>query len=353
MLNAVQKANQRLKEKPPDPKDIQIFSMDAAALYPSLNLEDIKDAVWDLVTTSNFDFKHIDSKQLCKFVAVNYLRETLVKVKVISTIPKRQVEIDGTERGRPSMAYLDSDHYSRTVNGQTEKNVEKWVWNGVKEPSLIQRKKLVALMLTKTLELTLTNHLYQFDGDLYRQLVGGPIGENLTQVCAKIVMKKFTKIYKNKLNKLGLLDHTILLKVYVDDLNQAGYCLPTGTTYTNGALYLPGQGWRGKAPPGKALGHDQRQAIAMEAERLSTRETTQEDRERASAAIYRQVANEVLPRSVTMKEDTPGNHPNKMIPILDTQMAMVDGQIVHHHYSKPMASLEVTLKRSVMSIFTK
>ena len=42
-----------------------------------------------------------------------------------------------------------------------------------------------------------------------------------------------------------------------------------------------------------------------------------------------------------------------MILILDTQMAVLDGQIVHHHYAKPLASLEVTLKRSAMSISSK
>ena len=45
----------------------------------------------------------------------------------------------------------------------------------------------------------------------------------------------------------------------------------------------------------------------------------------------------------------PGNHPSGMLPILDTQMRVVDGQIVHHHYSKPMASLEITLGRSALS----
>ena len=54
-----------------------------------------------------------------------------------------------------------------------------------------------------------------------------------------------------------------------------------------------------------------------------------------------------------MKEDTPGYHASGLLPILDTQMGVVDGQIVHHHYAKPMASLEVVLKRSAMSMGSK
>ena len=76
-------------------------------------------------------------------------------------------------------------------------------------------------------------------------------------------------------------------------------------------------------------------------------------REQLSAEIYRQIANEVRPRSVRMKEDTPGNHQNGCLPILDTQMEVVDGLIVHHHFTKPMASLEITNNRSAMSKSSK
>ena len=54
-----------------------------------------------------------------------------------------------------------------------------------------------------------------------------------------------------------------------------------------------------------------------------------------------------------MKEDTLGCHASGFLPILDTQMGVVDGQIVHHHYVKPMAALELTLRRSAMSKASK
>ena len=54
-----------------------------------------------------------------------------------------------------------------------------------------------------------------------------------------------------------------------------------------------------------------------------------------------------------MKEDIPANHESGLLPILDCQMAVVGGCIVHHHYAKPMASLEVVLQRSSMSMGAK
>ena len=50
-----------------------------------------------------------------------------------------------------------------------------------------------------------------------------------------------------------------------------------------------------------------------------------------------------------MKEDIPSNHPSGCLPILDTQMEIIDGKIIHRHFSKPMSSLEVTNAISAMS----
>ena len=45
-----------------------------------------------------------------------------------------------------------------------------------------------------------------------------------------------------------------------------------------------------------------------------------EDRERASAAVFRTIANTILPRSIRMVEDVPWNHQSLYLPILETEM---------------------------------
>ena len=163
----------------------------------------------------------------------------------------------------------------------------------------------------------------------------------------------FTKGYRRRLCQLSLNDQILVMKIYVDDLNQVGYCLPIGSRYVNGKLYIPGKGWRGRAAKGQALPPERLREIEQEAEEAHALGGNQEKREAESASIYRMIANEVRPLSIKMKEDVPDNHPNKMLPILDTQMRVVDGQIVHHHFSKPMASLEITLGRSALSQSSK
>ena len=79
-------------------------------------------------------------------------------------------------------------------------------------------------------------------------------------------------------------------------------------------------------------------------------EKTWDQEEAASAAIFRQIANTFLPSGVKMKEDVPSAHPRRALPILDTEMWVDNGRIIHSHYSKPMASMEVILHRSAMTM---
>ena len=160
-------------------------------------------------------------------------------------VPKRTVVLDGQKRKEPTLAYLDNDHYKRTKDGVTEHNVPKWNWEGVREPSKLQKKRLISLVMMKVMETALTNHLYQFNEQIYRQSNGGPIGDNITNLDSQLVMYTFATRYKAKLLNLGLYEYVVLFKIYVDDHNQAGWCLPYGTLYTAGKLYIPGKGWRG------------------------------------------------------------------------------------------------------------
>ena len=90
MLNAVEEANRRLKKENPEEGLVSIFSMDASALYPSLNIDDVMDSIWKLINTSKLDFKNVDIREVIKYVTIMYTEEELREKCVISTIPKRQ-----------------------------------------------------------------------------------------------------------------------------------------------------------------------------------------------------------------------------------------------------------------------
>ena len=76
--------------------------------------------------------------------------------------------------------------------------------------------------------------------------------------------------------------------------------------------------------------------IEERAKQMADTEYTRQDKEAWSAAVYREIANDNLPTSVRMKEDTPGANTNGKLPTLDTEIYIENGFIRNNHYSKPM-----------------
>ena len=56
------------------------------------------------------------------------------------------------------------------------------------------------------IKLILENHIYSFNGKIYKQTSGGPIGEDITRMSAEIVMYLFVQRYKSKLVELLLFE---------------------------------------------------------------------------------------------------------------------------------------------------
>ena len=78
------------------------------------------------------------------------------------------------------MAYLDSDL-------DAEKR-EKRRWRNPKESTPGQKKRMLAKTMETAVRTVMKNHLYRFDGQVFKQTSGGPIGLELTQVLARLVM---------------------------------------------------------------------------------------------------------------------------------------------------------------------
>ena len=70
MLYSINEANKVLKQDKGLADNTMIFSMDAEALYPSLDLQDILDGIWDLVDMSDLEWTDIDYREMGKYLAV-------------------------------------------------------------------------------------------------------------------------------------------------------------------------------------------------------------------------------------------------------------------------------------------
>ena len=145
---------------------------------------------------------------------------------------------------------------------------------------------------------------------------------------ARSVTQKFCRLYRKALDKLKL--RLYLNKLYVDDQNCAARAVSREVSlerHKDGTLYLSSS------------------SSSFSSSSLSS--TWNQDSH--TAAVYRQVADTILRRSITMKEDVASNHSDKKLPILDMAMWATGSKILHQLYTKPMASRAVIMARSAFT----
>ena len=72
---------------------------------------------------------------------------------------------------------------------------------------------MLAMALMAIMKNILQNHVYMFNKKLFRQRIGGPIGDNITNLAAQIVMFEFILAYMKFLTRVKLNESIYFLKV--------------------------------------------------------------------------------------------------------------------------------------------
>ena len=70
-------ANLKIKEE--EITDPVVFSMDVDALYPSLDIEDISDAVMTMVEETELGMEDVDVKHLATYLAVMLTKDEILE----------------------------------------------------------------------------------------------------------------------------------------------------------------------------------------------------------------------------------------------------------------------------------
>ena len=173
-------------------KDCKIISMDVKALYPSMDWNEIEKAVRELVETSDRDVEGVDWQEVGKYLAVMMTEGEIMEEKLQHVVPRRRAEI-----GRKiSIAYL--------CNKQNE---EKWLPSRM--PGHRQKKRMVGIAIAKGVRVCIENHVYKVGDRIFLQKSGGPIGLELTGAVSRAFMKKWDRLYLERVRQAG-----IVVKVY-------------------------------------------------------------------------------------------------------------------------------------------
>ena len=91
--------------------------------------------------SSDLKFKNVSILDVAKYIKVMYTHEELKKHNVLSCMPRRQMDINGTCRRPVSIVYLD-----------------KWNWEKVRPPLATQRKQRIVLALMVTIKMSSITH---------------------------------------------------------------------------------------------------------------------------------------------------------------------------------------------------
>ena len=284
-----------------DREDLVVFSMDAKALFPSIQIERSSTAVAQLISESQLKLSNVNALELSRYLP--YL------------LDQRQIENHGlkdlvmtrkTNLGRKPVVTGDELEFGWAERVSAGK---KTIWNKAKrEPSQQEVKKMLSIAVQCDVTNVMKKHLFSFDGKQYVQKEGGSIGSELTCTVAKCRMILWMRAMNNKCANLGL--NIIMSCVYVDD----------ATFVTRGLRRDDSNEYRN---------------MELDVE---------------TAEVYKEVANS-LEDDISMTFEAPSISESGKLPILDLHV-WVDSEkniILWNFYEKPMCSDLVMMKTSAFS----
>ena len=323
ILEANRAIKSRIEDDPAfrdEVKKLVILSMDVNALYPSLKKDQVCPVLYNMLLKLLNDGKlvldNINWQEVGKYLAILLSETEQRELALLTAIPKRAIGEDGPGR-KPGPAYWESDTVDKIENG-TKVTIDKWKFSS-KEPSEPQKKRMFAQMVVCAVQTSMSNHLYRFDGKVYKQEDGGPIGDELAQAVARIVMIWWDNEFLKLCNNVQL--ELMFFLRYVDDTNKAVIPPPLGTRFNEGKLVVKPE---------------------------LVEEDMSRERDQVVGDLLRTMADSISPM-LRFEEDVCSNYTDKRLPILDLKVWVAESDtqttIMHDFYKKPMAS-RATLRAS-------
>ena len=107
MLREVRECNDRLEVG--EQKLYTLFSMDVAALYPSIDHRDISECIEELVLRSSAKIEVKNKRELAKYIAVMVDEQEIMGKGLQNSIPTRNIE----GRGKVTVAYCQEQRWRK------------------------------------------------------------------------------------------------------------------------------------------------------------------------------------------------------------------------------------------------
>ena len=302
-------------------KNPVMFSMDVKALYPSLDAVHVAALVRDTTVNSNITFE-VDKEELSLYLAITRSRDELTRLGLDEVTHTRKSRI-GRAPGITTEEVLNrrKGAYNSKFNKPS------------REPENNETRLMISLALESAVLAVMNGHMYKFSSVVRRQQNGGPIGLRVSGSLARLVMihwsKKVQSVINTACNEIRELSNFRLhcIKIYVDDTNIICDVLPPGIKFCK---------LKHKLVVDKSMIEQQ---IRMP---VDTR----------TAEIFQDIGNNIF-QYIKLTVDSPSNHDDGWMPVLDIKVNVQDKEILFCHYRKPMCNSRLILARSALPTKTK
>ena len=291
-------------------KDVCVGSGDATALYPSLRHAPSARLCGKLVLESQVVIEGVDYRAAGILVATACSEGEIRKAKLSKVIPKRRFKYGR----KPTMAtkelntrtknvanedgdeILDNDGFEEQEGIEVEVDCDSASNDSKFRPmredlSEIEKRRLTSKVIEIGVLVVMRNHVYQWRGEVWLQLLGAAIGLRLTGVVARITMDHWQ--VKVSIMMTANLMVTYMFTKYVDDSNLLMENLGAGARWS------------------KKL-----QKITYRTEDALEDTAHGREPEEVTMRAWGMMASDVIP-GLKFTVDFPQNHENRKVPMLD------------------------------------
>lgn len=297
-----------------DNEDIAVWSSDVKALYPSLQTDIVAETIANEYLKSNLEI-NVNYEELGLYLALVMSKEEIEEAQFEEITAQWKYEGHGQKPG------ITTAEVMARTNGHTKFN------NPVRQPNKDEERKMMAMAIKHGITVVMRSHTYHFNGKIYLQTEGGPIGLELTGAISRVYMSWWDKELMKKINDAteGISWKLLMYQRYVDDENCIGEVMPLGARLENGK-------------------------VSINPEMIDNDRSIPPDIR--TAKIIKDIANSISP-CIEVEIDCPSLHENKKMPILDLEVWVEGNQVMYQFYRKPMSNFLVLMARSAMSMKMK
>ena len=283
-----------------------IVGADVEGLYPALEDLEVANICYNAILRSKINFNNIDYRKASIYVAMNISGEETTVHPLGRVLPRRKHKTS-------SRSWVTG----KMKNAENSWNIPEVEWTD------LEKRLMMAEMTRMGVIVMMNSHIFRWDGKLYLQRHGGPIGLRATCAVARVTMlfwdEKLACVLKR--NHIDL-DQGMR---YMDDVRLVLDAIHEGWRWTEEGLYYS-EGWK----------------IEDEASLESPTQRT--------GRILKDIMNYVM-AFLNLTIEIGDDFEDKKLPTLDLKIwVQPSGRLVfYEHYEKPMKTNLALQKNSALS----